>query len=150
MIELMLEAERALAVGLLDKAERNYAAVVAADPRNAIALVGLARVALERGDQAGVYRLARQALVLDPDNPAASHLARRMAEQFTLRGEPIPEDAGPAASEVAEAPTVPAPTSAPGPVPASAAGPAPASAAPAPAPAARPRRGLLDRLRRRR
>jgi tetratricopeptide (TPR) repeat protein len=98
MIELMLEAERALAVGLLDQAERNYALVVASDPRNAIAIVGLARVALERGDQAATYRYARQALALDPDNPAASHLAHRMSEQFAMRGEPLPGDAPRAAA----------------------------------------------------
>ena len=138
MIELMLEAERALAVGLLDQAERHYAAVVAADPRNAIAIVGLARVALERGDQAATYRYARRALVLDPDNPAASHLARRMAEQFTLRGEPIPDD------EAVPAGTAPSPRPAPGAAPAS------RPADPAPTPPARPRAGLLDRLRRRR
>ena len=92
MIELMLEAERALAVGLLDQAERNYAQVGAIDPRNAIAIVGLARVALERGDQAATYGYARQALALDPDNPAASHLAHRMSEQFAMRGEPLPGD----------------------------------------------------------
>lgn len=139
MIELMLEAERALAVGLLDQAERHYAAVVAADPRNAIAVVGLARVALERGDQTAVYRLARRALALDPDNPAASHLAHRMAEQFTLRGEPIPtEDAGPAGTAGPGIPEAPA-----------ALAPAPSPAA-GPPPPARTRRGLLDRLRRRR
>ena len=135
MIELMLEAERALAVGLLDQAERHYSAVVAADPRNAIAIVGLARVALERGDQAAVYRYARRALALDPDNPAASHLARRMAEQFVLRGEPIPDvEAAPAGT----ASTPPASASAP-----------PASSL-APTPPAKSRPGLLDRLRRRR
>ena len=88
----MLEAERALAVGLLDQAERHYAQVVAADPRNAIAIVGLARVALERGDQRATYSFARRALALDPDNPAASHLAHRMAEQMQMRGETLPED----------------------------------------------------------
>jgi tetratricopeptide (TPR) repeat protein len=135
MIELMLEAERALAVGLLDQAERHYAAVVAADPHNAIAVVGLARVALERGDQAAVYRLARRALALDPDNPAASHLARRMAEQFTLRGEPIPdEDVGPAATRPTEVPAATAPA------------PPPSNSDSTSAASTRTRPGFLDRL----
>ena len=88
----MLEAERALAVGLLDQADRLYGQVVAADPRNAIAVVGLARVALERGDERTAYLEARRALAIDPDNPMASHLARRMAELLRARGETPPRD----------------------------------------------------------
>ena len=92
MIEIMLEAERAMAVGLLDKAERLYAQVAAADPRNSIAVMGLARIALERDNQRGAYLLALRALALDPDNPMASHMARRMAEVMAGRGEPPPDD----------------------------------------------------------
>jgi tetratricopeptide (TPR) repeat protein len=102
MIELMLEAERALGVGLLDQADRLYGQVVAADPRNSIAIVGLARVALERGDERGAYEHARRALALDPDNPMASHLVMRMGEIMRSRGEELPvardEPAGGAAS----------------------------------------------------
>lgn len=89
----MLEAERAMAVGLLDQAERYYAQVAAADPKNSIAVVGLARVALERGDQRGAYTFARRALAMDPDNPMASHLSQRMAEIMRGRGEALPDEA---------------------------------------------------------
>lgn len=110
MIEMMLEAERAMAVGLLDQAERYYAQVAAADPRNSIAVVGLARVALERGDQHGAYTFARRALALDPDNPMASHLSHRMAEVIHGRGEALPDEpagnANPGASDPATSPAV--------------------------------------------
>jgi hypothetical protein len=126
VIEIMLEAERAMAVGLLDKAERLYAQVAAADPRNSIAVMGLARIALERDNQRGAYLLARRALALDPDNPMASHMAHRMAEVMARRGEPPPDD----------------PDGPPGASPAS---------APKPVPAPDPDRlGLIDRIRRRR
>jgi Flp pilus assembly protein TadD len=98
MIELMLEAERAMGIGLIDNAERMYRQVVAIDPRNSIAVTGLARVALERGDQRAAYTFARQALALDPENPIASHLAMRMAEQMRNRGEAVPEDPATSAS----------------------------------------------------
>src|SRR4051794_556566 len=95
MIEMMLEAERALAVGLLDQADGLYRQGVAADPRNSIAIVGLARVALERGDERGAYTNARRALEIDPDNPMASHLVMRMTEILERRGESVPADPEP-------------------------------------------------------
>lgn len=137
MIELMLEAERAIGIGLLDRAERLYAQVVASDPKNSIAVTGLARVALERGDQRGAYTFARRALALDPENHMARHLSQRMAEQMRNRGEPLPDDpldtAQPHAIEAIE--------------PSSATRTAPEPPAVEPE-AARP--GLLDRLLRRR
>ena len=95
MIEMMLEAERALAVGLIDQADRLFGQVVAADPRNSIAMVGLARVALERGDERGAYLAAKRALAIDPDNPMASHMAMRMAEILRARGEALPAGSAP-------------------------------------------------------
>ena len=96
MIELILQAERALAVGQLDQAERLYRQAAEADPRNSIAVVGLARVALDRGDDRGAYTLARQALDIDPENAAAQRLADRLDEVMRFRGEepPTPERSG--------------------------------------------------------
>ena len=113
MIELMLEAERAMGIGLIDNAERLYRQVVAIDPRNSIAVTGLARIALERGDQRGAYTFARQALAIDPENPIASHLAMRMAEQMRNRGESLPDEpgarpmAGPAVASASAGPSDP-------------------------------------------
>ena len=104
MIELMLEAERAMGIGLIDNAERLYRQVVAIDPKNSIAVTGLARVALERGDQRGAYTFARQALALDPDNPIAGHLSMRMAEQMRNRGEALPDDSPAAGGAAGGAP----------------------------------------------
>jgi thioredoxin-like negative regulator of GroEL len=86
MIEVLIEAERAMSFNLIDRAETLYRQVVAADPRNAIAVVGLARVALERGDEPGALALAREALAIDPENDKARRLAERLEEVLRTRG----------------------------------------------------------------
>ena len=113
MIELLLEAERALSVGMLDQAERLYRQVAASDPRNAIAIVGLARIALERDDETTALALGEQALAIDPDNGAARRLVDRLVEVRTHRGvggyvPPSPDrTAGPAPPTEAETPRRP-------------------------------------------
>jgi tetratricopeptide (TPR) repeat protein len=137
VIELLLEAERAMSFGRLDRAEEIYRQVLASDPHNSIAVVGLGRVALERGDDLASYRLARQALGIDPENDAARRMAVRLEEVLATRGQPVddpmPQMSGapPSSSATPAAPDAPAPTD--------------ASAAPVPP----QRRSIIDRLRQR-
>ena len=134
MIEILLQAERALEMGRVDAAETLYRQVADADPRNSIAVVGLARVTLERGDEAGALQLARRALVIDPENAAASRMVERLEEVIRYRG-----DEPPAPIETGEtAQSRPAPTADPAPAPVG-----------DPAPASPKRRSFLDRLLRR-
>jgi len=104
MIERLLAAEGALSRDELDHAQRLFGQVVEADPRNAIAVVGLARVLNRRGDTAAARELLAHALEIDPDEAAA----RRLLAELDADAAPAPEEA--------PAPVVPAP--APAPVPA--------------------------------
>ena len=94
MIELLLQAERALSMGLVDQAERLYRQAADADPRNSIAVVGLARVALERGDDVLAWREAKRALTIDPENAAARRMVERFEEVWAYRGQAIPGAVG--------------------------------------------------------
>jgi tetratricopeptide (TPR) repeat protein len=173
MIELLLGAERALAAGLVDQAERLYRQAADGDPQNSIAVVGLARVALERGDEPEAWRQARRALAIDPENVAAQRLAGRLEEVWAYRGESLPDVAGGGAgpegkpSLTAAAPDVPGETTAGQPAesaaapsdaptagrPAESAAGSPDQPAPAPRHSARTRatsrRSVVDRLLRR-
>jgi len=90
-MELLLQAERSLTVGQLDAAERVYRQIAGSDPRNSIAVVGLARVALERGDDRGAYAEAQRALTIDPENAAAQRMIARLDEVMRHRGETPPD-----------------------------------------------------------
>jgi hypothetical protein len=85
VIEILLEAERALSVGLTDRAEQLYRQAIDNDPRNSIAVVGLARVALDRADDGAALDLARRALGIDPDNDAARRMVARLEEVRAFR-----------------------------------------------------------------
>ncbi len=101
MIELLLQADRLLTVDMVDQAQATYQRVADQDPNNAIAVVGLARCALARGEDRDAYALAARALIIDPENDMARRMEARMAEVLTYRGETLPA--------VAAAPGKPAP-----------------------------------------
>lgn len=85
MIESLLHAERLLLMGLLDQAEAVYRRTAEQDPRNAIAVMGLARVAVERGEMEEAHGQAARALSIDPENAAAAAMEARTAELLGRR-----------------------------------------------------------------
>jgi tetratricopeptide (TPR) repeat protein len=104
VIEALLQAERLLVVGLVDQAERIYLGALEQDPLNAIAVVGLARVALERNDDELAYEHAKRALEIDPQNAAALRLEARLGEVLRTRSAPasaMPQPDVPAAPQPA-------------------------------------------------
>jgi tetratricopeptide (TPR) repeat protein len=110
VIEQLLRAENALALGLLDQAEKIYEQTLAHDPANAIALVGLSRVALERGDERASLGFARRALSIDPENGQAGRMIDRLEEVIHERGDAIPQEAP---STTTPMPTPPPPATTP-------------------------------------
>jgi hypothetical protein len=87
VIELLLQADRLLTVDLVDAADAIYRKVADTDPRNAIAVVGMARCALARGDDHEAYRLAARARAIDPQNDMARRMEARLDEVLRTRGE---------------------------------------------------------------
>jgi Tfp pilus assembly protein PilF len=79
MIERLLAAQQVLGAGDLDQAERLFGQVAAADPRNAIAVVGLAEVARQHGNAAEASMLLERALAIDPDDAAAKRMRAALA-----------------------------------------------------------------------
>jgi len=110
MIEALLQAERLLVHGQVDQAERIYTGALEQDPLNAIAVVGLARVALERNDDELAYRHAQRALEIDPENAAAIRLEARLGEVLRTRSG---EDARSSAAETPAPAPQPAPDARP-------------------------------------
>ena len=157
MIERLLDAERAMSFGQIDQAQEIYEQVSTSDPKNSIAVVGLARVALERGDELGAYLLARRALGIDPENDAARRhggSTRGGARDTRPAGRrPTPRGAGEPVTSTAPAPApAAAPEAAMSAAPPPDGPPPPESGAHIPRPTATPkpkRRSLLGRLRRR-
>jgi hypothetical protein len=166
VIEQLLQADRLLAVDQVDAAEAIYQRVSLLDPMDAIAVVGLARCALARGDDKNAYDLSARALGIDPANDMARRMEARLSEILRTRGATVtrPPSAIAVDGRPMRAVTTTedpgrgsaAPTASASPAdavePASASAPAAASA---PAPTARPtttaapapRRGILARLR---
>jgi thioredoxin-like negative regulator of GroEL len=108
MIEALLQAERLLAHGMVDQAEQIYANAAEQDAHNAIAVVGLARVALERGDDRLAYERACAALAIDPQNVAALRLEARLSEVMAARGESVTRPSGFGAAARDSVPATPA------------------------------------------
>jgi thioredoxin-like negative regulator of GroEL len=141
VIEILLQAERAMSFGMLDQAERLYRHAAETDPLNSIAVVGLARVAIERGDDNTAYGLGMAALEIDPENDAARRLVDRLTEVIEARGDTVPETEAQPERQPAPAPVA---------VPGAYLPPAEGRPAPPPKPKAKPQPGLGTSITRRR
>jgi hypothetical protein len=87
--ERLLQADRLLIVGLTDQARSIYSEVLAAQPNNPQALVGLANCEIELGHGRAAYDLAVRALGIDRSNDVARRMEARLADVWALRGQPV-------------------------------------------------------------
>jgi tetratricopeptide (TPR) repeat protein len=94
MIERLLAGQDALERGELELADRLFRQVADADPRNAIALVGLARIAARRDRDDEARSLLERALAIDPDEAAA----KRLLVELDSRPDETPASAPPPAA----------------------------------------------------
>jgi len=108
VIERLLAAERALESDQLELADRLFAQVAAADPRNAIAMTGRAKVARRQGDLDAARRHVARALETDPEDAAARTLATEIATS-TSNPEPTAPLAAPPATPPPSEPMAAAP-----------------------------------------
>ena len=84
--EKQIQADRLLTYGLLDQAEKLYTEVLVAEPKNVEVAFGLARVALERGDEQLAYERVQRAVKINPRFDDAVRLEQRLAEIIATRG----------------------------------------------------------------
>jgi len=105
MIERLLAAQAALDRDDLEAAHRLFDQVAGADPRNAIAVVGLARVATRRRAPDEARTLALRALEIDPEEAAA----RRLLDELDGSASPPAATPSVAAPPIARAQARPRP-----------------------------------------
>jgi hypothetical protein len=147
VIERLLAGERALAADQLEVAQRLFAQVAGADPRNAIALTGLAKVAVRRADLVTARLHVTHALAIDPEDAAAKALADELGVKAHELASPAVVAETPAAPTAAVGPTPPTPTPGPRPAPKATRPPAGASGSRTSSKKTVPKkRGLLARL----
>ena len=144
MIERLLAADAALERGDIEAAEKLFGTVAEADPRNAIAAVGMGRVAAGRDDAEGARTWFLRALEIDPQVAAARRLLAALdrevaATELAAAAPELEPDPDAAAAAPVEMPPVEARPRAQA---------ATAAHAPWPArPAAARRPSLVDRIR---
>jgi tetratricopeptide (TPR) repeat protein len=83
--EKQIQADRLLTYGLLDQAERLYEEVLALEPENVEVAFGMARVALERGDESLAYERVQRAVKINPRFDDALRLEQRLKEILAAR-----------------------------------------------------------------